>query len=106
VTDHLAIIGQPATLVFRTIHIDRAGRTGTTKVVSGEILGLTNSGESLLICSSGIHLQHPQSHLFSLEGRAGLVGGREIIRDLHDATNPISSRWLSGQELQTELSQN
>jgi len=102
--DPTKLIGQNVTLAFRTTHIDRAGKTSSTRIANAEIVQLDPSGAVLLVAGDGIHLQFPSEQLVAAPDRAGYIGGQEIVRDFHNGVEPFSLRWLNGRELKNELS--
>jgi len=56
---HDRLVYRPATLVFRTVHIDRAGETVSQRVVSAAIADVNADGDALLVSDDGAHLWFP-----------------------------------------------
>jgi hypothetical protein len=104
VIDSRGCIGKHAAIVFKTTHIDRAGETGAHRVVQAEIVEIDLAGDALLVSEDDYHVRFPVAELHALpkgkrRGLAGLkgvsfLGGQEVIRDFHNAIEPVSLRWL------------
>lgn len=105
VIDRAGMIGRSALIAFRTTHIDKAGQTRSTRLVKAEIVELDAGGAALLVTDDGVHLRFPAALLHSGFDEAAFVGGQEIVRDFHNAIEPVSLRWLDEQEVQRELSE-
>ncbi len=101
--DRAQQIGQKVTLVFRTKHIDRAGQTGSTRIMQAEIAVLHADGTATLVSDDGVYIQFPIDQIAHLND-IGYIGGQELIRDFHDAIAPFSLRWLDAKELKIEMS--
>lgn len=89
------------TLVFETIHYDKAGETGDTKVVSADVASYDSSGMALLVTAGGIHVQFPAAHLHPVEpGRSKRtwIAGQSLIRDFVYAVEPTQLRFMGREE--------
>jgi hypothetical protein len=103
---HDRLVYRPATLVFRTVHIDRAGETVSQRVVSAEIADVNADGDALLVSDDGAHLWFPVASLHAIVDAADspeavrLIGGQELVRDFHAASagSRVSLRWLDRRE--------
>lgn len=106
------LIYRPATLVFNTIHFDKAGETSDFRVVEAEIADVTPTGDTLiLVTREGIHLHFPIRMVYP----AGpsdtppelqtYIGGQELTRDFHPPQNAerTSLRWLTREEVEQFL---
>ena len=105
------MINRPATLVFRTIHIDRAGETSNDVVVQAEIADVDDEGLLLLATRRGIFVHFPAHALFPVTSdrrpsdSTKYIGGRELIRDFHPIGDaPLTKlRWLAPDEVEAAL---
>jgi hypothetical protein len=89
VEDASEFIGKRVLLAFRTTHIDRAGETSSARVVDAEIVELDATGEALLVTDDGLHFRFPTAQLHR-GGKADYIGGQELVRDLHNAIEPVT----------------
>ena len=96
-------IGQNVTLVFRTIHLDRAGQSGSTRIIQAEIAGLHTDGTATLVSNDGVHIKFPIEQITNWNDN-GYIGGQELIRDFHNEIAPFSLRCLDRRDLQHEMS--
>ena len=105
------LVYRPATLVFRTVHIDKAGETGDDRVVQAEIADVAADGTALLITRGGVPVRVPVAVLFPVHPagtppeRQVYVGGHELVRNCHPAGDVprATSRWLSRAEVDEVL---
>jgi len=105
------LVHRPATLVFRTIHFDKAGETGDDRVVQAEIADVAADGTALLVTRGGIPVRVPVAVLFPVHPagtppeRQSYVGGHELVRNFHPARDEprATSRWLSRAEVEEVL---
>ena len=94
-------LNSAGTLVFETIHYDKAGETGDTKVVAAELASYDDAGMALLVTAGGIHVQFPAAHLYPVEpGRSKRtwVAGQSLIRDFVYAVEPTQLRYMERDE--------
>jgi len=103
VLNRTQMVGRQAIIAYRTTHIDKAGKTSAIRFVKAEIVELDASSAALLVSDDGVHLRFPSAMLYPGGTRAEFIGGQEIIRDFHNAIEPVSLRWLDERELQNEL---
>ena len=87
-------VGRRVMLAFRTTHIDKAGETSSVLVVKAEIVELDSAGEAILVTEAGLHFRFPAAWLHEGGKRADFIAGQELIRDFHNAIEPVTLRWL------------
>jgi hypothetical protein len=101
-------VNRPATLVFRTVHYDKAGETSDYRVVKAEIADVDAAGMAILVTRSGIHVRFPARMLFPVhaadtppEGQK-FIGGQELVRDFHprEGAARTAIRWLNRAEVE------
>ena len=99
-------LNSAGTLVFETIHYDKAGETGDTKVVAAELASYDDAGMALLVTAGGIHVLFPAAHLYPVEpGRSKRtwVAGQSLIRDFVYAVEPTQLRYMERDEVLRQI---
>jgi hypothetical protein len=104
-------VNRPATLVFRTVHIDRAGKTSADHVVEAEVADVDAAGTALLVTRDGVHVRLPVRALYPVHpagappGAQAFIGGQELTRDFHPRVGAArtSLRWLDRGEVEQVL---
>lgn len=96
-------VDRPATLVFRTTHIDRAGETYSDRIVRGEIIVITPDDFALVLTEAGDHVLFPVDAMHKVDGGDGFVGGQNLTRDFHNAVEPVRLRQFNLAEVQRTL---
>lgn len=100
------LVYQPVTVVFRTVHWDKAGETSELHVVEAEVADATGDGSALLVTLGGIPIHVPVAKLFPFSPAGttaevpGYFSAHELIRNFHpEVGSPrIIERWLDQQE--------
>lgn len=100
---------QTAIVLFRIMHEDRAGQTGTTTLREGEIVATVN-GEAILAADSGDILRIPVAALHRTDDATAMhwrqrheqapdfIAAQELVRFIPAQDVPFTLRWLDQEE--------
>ena len=108
---HELLIYRPATLVFRTVHWDKAGESSGQIVVTAQVADVMADGVALAVIDDGIPVHVPVTKLYPIESSSApangpaFIGGHELIRDFHPAQGKPNTaiRWLERSEVEELL---
>lgn len=107
---------RPVTLVFRTVHWDKAGETFNSRVVRAEVADVDAEGTALLVTRQGIPILAPVARLYltnpdetRIEAQT-YFAAHEIVRNFHPhAGEPLTTRHsldrTAAEELLTQTRQ-
>src|SRR5262245_4056441 len=111
--DSWMLVYRQVTLIFRTVHWDKAGETSSCRVVKADVADVTGNGIALLVTRNGIPVHVPVATLFrtrppdaAVEAQV-YIGGHELIRDFHPKVSDLRTvqRWLDREEVEELLEQ-
>lgn len=106
------MIYRPASLVFKIVHIDKAGETWDHRVVEAEVADVDESGNVLLVTRDGVIVHFPLDELHVvgdadavLDLTQSYIGGQELTRNFHphDDEPRTTLRWLARPEVEELL---
>lgn len=101
------VVNSSVTLVFETIHYDKAGETGQTVIAKAEVAEIDAFGTAFLVTEKGVHTQFPVAYLYPAEGSTDRepkwMGGQSVVRDFHNAVQPASLRRMPVEEVRRHL---
>lgn len=107
------LVYRPVSLVFKTVHFDKAGETSDFRIIEAEVADIDDDASALLVTRDGIPITVPESMLFPVHPLGtppesqSYIAGHELIRDFHpSAGSPRTSlRWLDRPEVEELISE-
>ena len=91
------LLGKRVLIVYKTIHHDRAGETGSQTEVLGEVVAIDARNGAVVVTDSGLHLRCPASRLYRApaEGvRSESLGG--VVSPEYVAGHLMSRDFFAG----------
>jgi hypothetical protein len=108
------LVYRPATLVLKTIHLDKAGETSSVRRVLAEIADVDENGLALVVTKDDVPTTIPVGKLFPQRSPSTkpehqtYLAGHELSRNFHPHGGEprVTRRWLDRAEIDALLAEN